>query len=479
MIKRWGRWFQREPFKTAAGDRGLRAKSSRPLMLAALYGGAAMGLLTCSLLLALGQQTPPTKPPDQKSSDEKKKAEVIYGNTPDDLKPFANYVKEPYKNFWVPSDSPVEFWGPGRDKPEPEVDSVKIGVVTPITRSYETYIGRSVLHGMEMALDEANAGGGFRGRRFEAVVRNDTGLWGASANEVVSLSYDDKVWAIIGTVDGANTHIAIRVALRTDMPMMNVADTDATLVETKIPWVVRVIPDDRQMTYTIAYYVYKQLGLNSVAILRASNRYGRIGVAQFKKASIKLGKPAPIETNYEPNYENVNPNFDIQLERLAKVQPDAVVLWADAEPAGALVKQIRDRGMKFPIFACERIVHPDFLKAAGKAAEGVVAVYPFDPEAGNPKYVEFRKRYEDRYHEAPDCYAVHSYDGTMMTVEAIRKAGLNRYRIRDVLAGMTHWDGVSGPIDLDEALSNRRPVIAVSVKDGKFVFGIPRMNRTF
>ncbi len=404
---------------------------------------------------------------------------MIYGNTPEDLKPFANYVKDPYKNFWVPSDSPVEFWGPGRDKPEPEVDTVKIGVIAPITRSYETYIGQSVLHGMEMALDEANANGGYKGKKFEAVVRNDTGLWGASANEFVSLSYDDKVWAVIGTVDGANTHIAIRVGLRTDLVTMNVADTDATLVETKIPWVVRVIPDDRQMTYTIAYYVYKQLGLNSVAILRASNRYGRIGVAQFKKASIKLGKPAPIETNYEPNYENVNPNFEIQLDRLAEVQPDAVVLWADAEPAGTLVKQIRDRGMKFPIFACERIVHPDFLKAAGKAAEGVVAVYPFDPEAKNPKLLEFKKRYEERYHTAPDCYAVHSYDGTMMTVEAIRKAGLNRYRIRDALAAMTHWDGASGPIDLDLALSNRRPVIPVSVKDGKFVFGVPKMNHTF
>jgi branched-chain amino acid transport system substrate-binding protein len=260
---------------------------------------------------------------------------------------------------------------------------------------------------------------------------------------------------------------------------MNVADTDATLVETKIPWVVRVIPDDRQMTYTISYYVYKQLGLNSVAILRASNRYGRIGVLQFKKASIKLGKPAPIEINYEPNYEKVNPNFDIQMERLAKVQPDAVVLWADAEPAGALVRRIRERGMKFPILACERIVHADFLRMAGNAAEGVIAVYPFDPEAKNPKYADFRKRYEERYHRAPDCYAVHSYDGTWITVEAIRKAGLNRYRIRDAVAERSHWDGASGPIDYDEALTNRRPVIPASVQDGRFVFGLPKMDRTF
>jgi ABC-type branched-subunit amino acid transport system substrate-binding protein len=67
----------------------------------------------------------------------------------------------------------------------------------------------------------------------------------------------------------------------------------------------------------------------------------------------------------------------------------------------------------------------------------------------------------------------------MMTIEAIRQAGLNRYRIRDAMASMTHWDGVSGPIDLDLALSNRRPVTVTTVKNGQFVFGLPKMNRTF
>lgn len=443
------------------------------------YGIEAILLvLICSMLLAFGQKQGSSQSQEQKASDVKKE-EVIYGNTPEDLKPWANYVKEPYKKFWVPSDNPIEFWGPGRDKPEPVVDTVKLGVIAPMQRSYETYIGQSVVKGMQLAIDEANAAGGYKGKMFEAVVKNDSGLWGASANEVVTLSNEDKVWAIIGTVDGANTHIAIRVALRTEIPIMNVADLDPTLVETKIPWIVRVIPDDRQMTYTIAYHVYKQLGLNSVAILRANNRYGRFGVAQFRKSSIKLGKPAPIEINYEPNYANVNQNFDIQMARLEQVKPDAVVLWADADAGGALVKMIRERGMNFPIFACERVVHPEFLRAAGKAAEGVVATYPFDPIAKNPKYTEFARKFEERFHTKPDCYAVHSYDGTMMTIEAVRRAGLNRYRIRDAMQAMTHWDGASGPIDLDDALSNRRPVTVVTVRNGQFVFGLPKMDKTF
>jgi len=435
-----------------------------------------LGALACSLAFAVqnpagnapaGPAQTDKKANEPAASDEKTAAqqaadarrEVLYGNTPEELKPFGKFVQEPYKKYFVVGDSPTMFWGPGREKPLVEdVPTVKIGVIAPIERSYETYIGRSVVRGMQIALDDANAAGGYKGKPFEAVIKNDTGLWGATANEIVSLTYEDKAWAVIGTVDGANTHIAIRVALRTDIPMVNVADLDPTLVETKIPWVIRVIPDDRQMTYTIAYYVYKQLGLEKVAILRANNRYGRFGVAQFRKGSIKLGKPAPIEINYEPNYDKVNPDFVDQIERL---------------------KKVREAGMKFPILACERIVNPEFLQAAGAAAEGVIATYPFDPDSKNPKYLDFVKRYRERFGTDPDAYAVHSYDGTMMAVEAIRKTGLNRYLIRDELASMRHWDGISGEITLDEALSNRRPVAIATVKNGKFVFGVPHLDNVF
>jgi hypothetical protein len=89
---------------------------------------------------------------------------------------------------------------------------------------------------------------------------------------------------------------------------------------------------------------------------------------------------------------------------------------------GVLVKKIREAGMRFPILACERVVNPEFLKAAGAAAEGVIATYPFDPDNKNPKYLDFVKRYRERFGEDPDAYAVHSYDGTMMAVEAIRRS---------------------------------------------------------
>ena len=51
-----------------------------------------------------------------------------YGNTPEDLRPYHNFVQKPYKQFFL---EPLAFTGPGRDQPEPQVDSVKIGVLAP------------------------------------------------------------------------------------------------------------------------------------------------------------------------------------------------------------------------------------------------------------------------------------------------------------------------------------------------------------
>jgi branched-chain amino acid transport system substrate-binding protein len=429
-----------------------------------------VGLATAHLGAGLLAQ--PTAPSEVPAAD----TLAVYGNTPEALRPYGRFVERPYRQHFV---EPLVFTGPGREKPEPDVATVKIGVLAPLERSYEAYVGQPLHWGVELAIDEANAAGGYRGKPYELVVRNDTGLWGASANEIAAFTYEDSVWAVVGTVDGANTHIAIRVALKTELPIMNVADTDPTLVETKIPWVFRNIADDRQMAYTIAYHVLQERGFQRVAIVRANNRYGRFGVGEFRAGSVRLGRPAPIEINYEVAYQQTNPDFTAQVDRLRKVKPDAVVLWADAEAGGRLVRLMREAGVDAPVFACDRVVHPRFLELAGAAAEGVVAAYPYDPDADIPELKEFKRTYRQRYGAEPTVYAAHAYDGTKMILRAIETAGLNRYRIRDALAAMSPYYGVTGEMVFDDAYSDRGPVIMATVRGGRFVFNEPKVKTRF
>ncbi len=226
------------------------------------------------------------------------KQDESYAYTTKDLAPFG-YV-EPYKQHFLLQ---LEYTGPGRAKPEPEhVDTVKLGFIGPIMstvsvatggKSHEEPMGIKMLQGARLAIQEANDRGGYlkRGIRFELVVKNDNGLWGASGNEIVDMAYDDEVWAILGTIDGANSHIAIRVALKAEIVMLNSGDTDPTFIETNIPWVFRSIGDDRQMGYLLVDYMYRKLDLKRVGIIRAVNRYGRFGVREIKDGSRRLARP--------------------------------------------------------------------------------------------------------------------------------------------------------------------------------------------
>jgi branched-chain amino acid transport system substrate-binding protein len=431
-----------------------------------------------ALLEEINVKDPYTVPPLEVRKDEN------YAGTAVDVEPFGGV--RPFNEFFLKQ---MEYTGPGRAEPEPEhLDTVKIGFIGPIMstvsvatggKSHEETLGVPMLQGARLAVEQWNERGGYLKRKipFELVVRNDNGLWGASGNEIIRLNYKEKVWAILGTIDGANSHIAIRVALKSEVVMMNTGDTDPTFIETNIPWVFRDIGDDRQQSYLLIDYAYRKMGYKMLGIIRSSNRYGRFGVREVRDSARRLGKPVPIEMAYKVGQED----FALELERLEKAGVDAIVHWGDAVEGAKILNQMRAMGMKQPYLACDRCVQPDFVKIAGANAEGVVCSYPWNPKSRSRLFQKFRDAYRTRYGQEPETYAAHAYDGMNMIIWAIQVAGLNRAKIRDVLAYLPEpWPGVTGDIQLSACLDDVGDVFLAEFKDGDWHYysradlGIPK-----
>ena len=412
------------------------------------------------------------------------KTNANYAHSAADIEPFGGM--KPYKEHFLQQ---MEYTGPGRAMPEPaEVKTVKIGFLGPILptvsvatggKSHEEVLGKAMLCGSQLAIEQANAAGCYvkRGIPFELVVRNDNGLWGASGNEIIHLAYTHQVWAILGTIDGANTHIAIRVALKAELPMLASGDTDPTYIETNIPWVFRCIGDDRQMNYIILDYLFRKLKLERVAIMRSSNRYGRFGIRELRDGARRLGHPIAVEMAYRVG----DTNFDLQLARVEEAKPQAVVHWGDGEDGARVLNAMRARGMKQAFVTCDRCVSDEFLGIAGPNAEGIICSYPWDPTRQDPKLETFRAAFRQRFDAEPDTYASHAYDGMNMLIWAIQQAGLNRAKIRDVLAYRPDpWPGVTGDIPFSAALDDDGEVFLAIRQHGEWKFqsradlGIPR-----
>ena len=407
-----------------------------------------------------------------------------YAYSSADVEPFG--AVKPFKEHFLVQ---MEYTGSGRAIPEPEhLNTVKIGFLGPIMQtvsvatggaSHEETLGIPMLRACRLAIEEANEKGGYlKGKiPFELCVRNDNALWGASGSEVIHLAYQDNVWAIIGGVDGANTHIAIRVSLKIEIPWMTPGDLDPTYIETNIPWVMRCIGDDRQQNYLLVDYLFRKMNYQRVAIMRASNRYGRFGVREIRDGARRLNHPIVIEMAHKVGATD----FTMQLDRIDASKPDAIVYWGDAEDGARVLNEIRARGMRQPVFFCDRAVSGQFLKIAGQNAEGIICTYPWNPNRRDPKLDAFREAFRKRWGVEPDTYAAHAYDGINMILWAIQTAGLNRAKIRDVLAYRAEpFPGVTGDIPLSSAMDDAGEVFLTRYENGSWSYysredlGIPR-----
>ena len=303
---------------------------------------------------------------------------------------------------------------------------------------------------------------------YKLMVHNDVGLWGAAANEIVKMD-DEGVWAWLGSIDDIVSHVAIRVTLKLEIPMVCTGDPDPTFTETNIPWVVRVIPDDRQSCYALANYIFKLNSKSRVAVIRVNNRYGRVGTVHFNKTATRLGHPIVIEERFKDG-ETV---FTEQIERVKKSRPDAIVIWGNPKESALVLQQVRAAGLNQPVYCSDRIVNPEFLQLAGKLADGVMTTCQYDPGSDSPKLAAFRAAYKKRFGMDPDVFAVHAYDGMNLIIESVHKAGLNRVLIRDVLTDLKTfqgYEGASGKIIFDATWNNIRSIYLAKINDGKFVF---------
>jgi ABC-type branched-subunit amino acid transport system substrate-binding protein len=361
----------------------------------------------------------------------------------------------------------------------------------PIANGPEQTFGQRMLHGAELAIEEANARGGYGGKPFRLMLHNDynnwqanaaysedrptdPAIWGAASNEAVAMIYDEQDWAIFGSISSESTHVMLRLALKSEIPIVNSASTDPTIPETYIPWYFTDLQDDRVQCYTLARRIYTELSLKRVAILRVNNRYGRLGVIKFRDAARRLGHPVVIEQKFMAG----DTDFTRELGIIRDSRVDAIVLWTDEDDAAAILKQMRAAGMRQRVFGSYRTLGPEFLAEAGPAAEGFEAVFPYDPTRNDPRWLDFNRRFQARFHEPPEQFASLAYDAMNTLLDAICEAGLNRARIHDALAGLEQYDGVTGHMIFDPNQKNVAPMFLGTVHNGVIAYRPASMNKT-
>jgi branched-chain amino acid transport system substrate-binding protein len=299
-------------------------------------------------------------------------------------------------------------------------------------------VSLSSIHGAELAMKKANAEGGYRDRPFSLQVRSCDGPWGVGSKVAANLIYEEKVWAVLGALDGRNAHLAEQVITKSHVPLLCTKASDPSLAQTYIPWFFRVIPDDLQQGRALAEAI-SRMGLTNTVILVERDYDGEKSSSSFKKECIRIG----IASTHLISMDKSMEDYSKIIAEIKRVDFDAVVLFCTPGPGSRVYSQMRQQGLYQPIFCSMSVLSgSEFVDAVYPNDASVYAISPNFHTRENAK--GFIRDFQQKFGYAPNSSAAFAYDGMTALIDAIKEGGLDKANIRDALSNTKIDSGVTG-----------------------------------
>ncbi len=340
----------------------------------------------------------------------------------------------PYKKA---SPEPLEFRGAGREKPEPDVDEVVLGWFGPGDPDHPEF--GDYWRGAVVALEQENAAGGYRGKPFRLEPSWSESPWKAGVVGVARLVNHSGAWAVIGGVDGTTTHVAVQLALKSNFLLLSPGSTDVTADDANVPWLFSLSPSDEPVALAIAGAVSEAAPSGAFAVVASTDHDAHAALVSVRRAlAAKRLAPASVV-----EFGTVEPDLPGLAAGLLRERPRVVVVLAPATVAGHLVAAVREAGWTGTIVGGATLGRAAFLRSAGPAADGVRA---WAPAEARPAGTALASEFERRWGEPPDEAACRGYDAVRLVAAAVRRAGLNRVRIRDAIRDLAPWPGACGRV---------------------------------
>ncbi len=338
---------------------------------------------------------------------------------------------------------------------------IKIGTVGPLTGDYATY-GESVRNGIQTAVDEINANGGVNGFTIKLIAEDSKGDSTEAANAIRKLIDQDKVTGIVGAVLSGETATVAPIAQDSQVLMITPSSTAPGLADTGDYIFRNVITDDVQ-AQQMAEYAVAQIGLKKLAVLYANNDYGVALRNSFTNTAEELG----AEVIAVESYLDGDEDFRAQLTKIGD-KAEALYIGGYYTEASKIAQQAERQGMSFQILGGDGFYSGKLVELGGQAVEGALFTAGFYSGDASEEIKSFVTRYAKEYGGEPDMFAANAYDTMKIVALALEKSGNDRAALKDELAAVKDYPGITGTTSFAENGEALKDVMILKVQDGKF-----------
>lgn len=326
--------------------------------------------------------------------------------------------------------------------------------------------------------------GEISGEKIRVIQLDDGSDPTASARNARKLVEQEKVDVLIGTSGAPQTLAMATAAIEMKIPMIAVSPIAPVPPGDGGPWVVQT-PQPTPLLLQGIVDNMKAKGLKSVAFIGFSDALGDL----FYDSLVQAAKSADIKVIANERYARSDSSVTAQVLRVVAAHPDAIMLGGTGTPGALPVIALSERGYKGPLYGNHGMISADFLRLAGKAANGIIC--PTGPvtaaeqlPASNPIQkvaLDFRAAFEKANGEAPtDSFSSYSFDGWLVFADAAKRAmatgakpGSPEFRtaLRQALFTTKEVVGTQGVYTYtpaDRYGVDGRSRIMVQIEDGKY-----------
>ncbi|MBV1705643.1 MAG: ABC transporter substrate-binding protein [Hyphomicrobiales bacterium] len=319
------------------------------------------------------------------------------------------------------------------------------------------------------------------GQKVDYIVLDDGGDPAKATANARKLVTEDKVDVLVGSSITPGAIAVSNVATEAGVPDFSQAPMPITPAQAK--WTV-VLPQPVSLMGKGVFENMKQHHVKTVGIIGYNDVWGDLWLNDFNHDGVAMG----MKLDGNERFARADTSVTGQALRLIAAKPDAVLVAASGTAAALPQTALRDHGYKGLIYQTHGAVSNDFIRVAGKDAEGailpsgpvMVAELQDDSSPTKAPGLAYLKAYEGKYgantrtqfgaqiwdtylileRVIPDALKA-GKPGTAAFRNGIRKALLTEHNI----AGS---QGVYNYTATDRNGVDDRARVMLQVKDGKF-----------
>lgn len=294
---------------------------------------------------------------------------------------------------------------------------VKIGVIGPLTGPSSDF-GVPMQRGIQLAVDEINAVGGYLGRPFVLEARDDHG----DPEAGLKASRELAAAGVTATIGFCNTGVAqksLAIYQNARIPLIIPCATGTPLTTAyKAPesYVFRTSARDAiQAPFMVEEMVRD--GLNKVAIFADTTGYGEAGLKDVQ-AALEAKNLKPV---YVARFQLGVKDLRNELKAARDAGANVILSYTVGPENAVIGKGRKEMGWKVPQVGSWTLSFPFFIDGAKEAAEGALMVQTFIAEPSNERRAAFLSAYSRKYKgRIPvPMAAAQAYDATYLLAYAL------------------------------------------------------------